>query len=1489
MEVDVGIFSKLQALRNWIHHSPHSTRELASHRLRISRVEQLEDRRFLSAASPLNVGVVYYDTHSGTNTTGSLFYINWNGGAPGTQLTQLTINTDQTGTGQLKGNPFFSTAAGGPGVYGWLAPTIVQQSGISSATVSAPNGTMQMTINFTNFQANGELVLNVALDDMDNSGNVNSIVNGAEFAGSTFTAVFTANHYYSTTATGTFVDAYDSQLTGLGLNLPPDNYNSAQPVWTVGSGGALALAVNTTPQPVWTAGTGTTVQQVPLPITLSGTVYLDSNLDNKQEPGEPGIGGVVLTLYSQNQSGAYLPMGQTATTDSNGDYQFNGVLPGTYEIVKTEPAGYFNVGASAGNVGGTADGTVTSPDILSNITLQGGDNSVQNDFGEAKPASIAGTVFVDSKGDNAYDPGDPLVSNVTVDLLNASGTQVAQTTTNANGAYSFTDLAPGTYSVQDVQPAGYFAEGALVGSAGGKVNGLNSLTNAVLGSGVAATGYDFYEQLPASIAGIVFVDNNGSGAYQSGDPLVPNVTVDLLNAAGTQVAQTTTNANGAYSFTGLVPGTYSVQDVQPAGYIPEGSLVGTAGGQVNGLNSLTNAVLGSGAVATGYDFYEQLPASIAGTVFVDNNGSGEYQPGDPLVPNVTVDLLNAAGTQVAQTTTNANGAYSFTGLAPGTYSVQDVQPAGYIPEGSLVGTAGGQVNGLNSLTNAVLGSGAAATGYDFYEQLPASIAGTVFVDTNGSGAYQPGDPLLPGVMVDLLNASGTQVAQTTTNANGAYSFTGLVPGTYSVQDVQPAGYIAEGSLVGTAGGQVNGLNSLTNVALGSGAVATGYDFYEQLPASIAGKVFVDLNGTGKYQSNDTLLPGVTIELLDGSGNQLAQTTTNANGAYSFTGLAPGTYGVDEIQPAGYFAAGDYVGTAGGQVDSPNVLINAPLGSGVAATGYDFYENLPITISGYVFQDGPPIQVPVGSPVPDITTVRTGQLTASDKRLAGVTLTLADSTGVPIPGSDGNNITTVTDANGYYQFTGLDPSGGYSVLAQQPTGYLPGIATVGSKGGIVVNRYSSPSPSTLKTLAVSPQTDDAIVHIFATSGTTASSYNFSEVLVQQVPNPPPPGPFPAPPFVFPTLPTPSWGGSPAGAGFYSPTASGATFMLLGGGGPPVADDTWHLSVIDGGQPRSLQDGTNVAGDVPNQYFNASDWTGNALTDGEWIIADHDGRPARRIVFGLHGAIPVTGDWDGDGHSKVGVFLDGQWFLDLNGDGRWDPGDLWARLGRDGDLPVAGDWDGDGKTDIGIFGRAWPGDAKALAAERGEPQPENRPTGRTKNIPPDAQEAADAVRLLKKTAHGRLRADVIDHVFRFGNPGDRAVVGDWKGTGIYTIGVFRNGTWYLDLNGDGKWGPEDIAVQYGQAGDIPVVGDWTGDGITKIGVFREGTFYLDTNNNHVLDAGDKVIHLGQAGDLPVAGDFDGDGVDVVGVYHDTGGAAPAQASAPAAVPVMSTAGH
>jgi hypothetical protein len=310
------------------------------------------------------------------------------------------------------------------------------------------------------------------------------------------------------------------------------------------------------------------------------------------------------------------------------------------------------------------------------------------------------------------------------------------------------------------------------------------------------------------------------------------------------------------------------------------------------------------------------------------------------------------------------------------------------------------------------------------------------------------------------------------------------------------------------------------------------------------------------------------------------------------------------------------------------------------------------------------------------------------------------------------------------------------------------------------------------------------------------------------------------------------------------------------------------VIDAGHPRVARRSTREGGLAfrPALWIERTEWQADRLRNGVWLVhgaAD----PAPHALFGLSEAIPVTGDFNGDGKTEVGIFYKGEWFLDLNGNGQWDAEDLWAKLGDEQDRPVTGDWDADGKDDIGIFGPKWPGDPIHLEHEAGLPDQDNQRVHklRAKNVPPNPEEATDGERLMRLTAQGKERADLIDHVFQFGGNNDVPIAGDWNGDGIRSIGVFRDGRWHFDMDGDGRWSDGDKVAEFGSKGDLPVVGDFNGDGIEEIAIFRDGKWIIDTNGNREIDATDRVLQFGQAGDKPVTGDFDGDGTDEPAIFR------------------------
>ena len=1040
------------------------------------------------------------------------------------------------------------------------------------------------------------------------------------------------------------------------------------------------------------------------------------------------------------------------------------------------------------------------------------------------------------------DAGEPGLAGVELTLYQWDGTQYVSTglttTTDANGHYEF-HVQPGKYQVHETQPSGYLSVGARAGTVDGSTRGsvadADTITEIEVTGSENSVHNDFGEVRPAGVSGYVYHDADNDGVFDSTESPIASTTVGLYDNTGTLLWTTQTDAAGFYSFTGLMPGAYSVHEVQPTGYLDGKDTAGSAGGTV-GNDEISNIQLVSGQTETNYNFGELLPGSISGRVYADSNMNCAYEVSEPLLEGVTIHLLDASGAIIATTQTDANGEYSFTGLAPGVYSVYEEQPAGYDDGCDHVGSVGGELLAPDSIIKIALPSGVDAVRYDFSEVERMELEGYAYVDSDNDGIKAAGEAGIAGVTLNLLDSSGTVVATTTTDDAGHYEFKNLKVGDYSIVEVQPDGYYDGLDTAGSLGGTSHNPNgdSITDIQGAPAAVGVNYNFGELLPGSISGHVHAETNGDCIQQPGEPSLAGVTIYLLDANGNRIASTTTDADGRYTFDNLKPfETYGVEEIQPADYLQGRDHVGSEGGSNPADNFLTEIAIGSGTNAVEYNFCEMTPAQISGYVFQDGESILVLPGDALPDVTTLRDGKLTGDDTRLAGVTIKLLDA--------DGNLVaTTKTDASGYYEFTGL-PYGDYTLVEVQPTGYIDSIDTPGSEGGTAA--------------AVG---GDRITQVHLDMGDNAVRYNFSEVAITPwVPEDDPdpdPDPEKEPEAIAATPPL-----TPAIPIIATETPNSP---LYGGGGTPLY--SWHLSVVDAGRPRRDQEaGIASAAQGPFTFVSATTWSRTDMAESHWMVGD--GNTSFEALFGQANAIPITGDFNGDGITEIGVFIDGQWFIDLNGNGVWDEGDVWYELGDQGDQPVTGDWDGDGKTDIGIYGPIWPGDIPASLVEPGIPDAANPPTERLKNMPPKEEEATSGERLIQRTPQSKIRADLIDHVFLYGDPENRAVAGDWNGDGIATIGVFNSGHWRLDVNGNGHIDEGDTKFGFGQDGDLPIVGDFNGDGIDEVGVYRAGTFYLDSNGDGKLGPEDAVIEKGGPNDRPVAGDFDGDGVDEVGVFQ------------------------
>lgn len=70
----------------------------------------------------------------------------------------------------------------------------------------------------------------------------------------------------------------------------------------------------------------------------------------------------------------------------------------------------------------------------------------------------------------------------------------------------------------------------------------------------------------------------------------------------------------------------------------------------------------------------------------------------------------------------------------------------------------------------------------------ATIGDFVWNDVNKNGGQDPGELGVPGVVVTAYNVSSNSVGVTTSTVNGAYAFTNLPPGTYTIGFQLPGGY-----------------------------------------------------------------------------------------------------------------------------------------------------------------------------------------------------------------------------------------------------------------------------------------------------------------------------------------------------------------------------------------------------------------------------------------------------------------------------------------------------------------------------------------------------------------------------------------------------------------------------------------------------------------------------------------------------------------------------
>ena len=586
------------------------------------------------------------------------------------------------------------------------------------------------------------------------------------------------------------------------------------------------------------------------PASLGDYVWFDANKDGIQDADEYGVAGVKVTLVDSLGNPVVDANGKTVepvTTDANGKYSFANLLPNvdrllaengndSYKVIFTLPAGYSATTSNAG------DSATDSNGLESSAILTQGEVNKTYDLGLVADGKIGDTIFwdVDNNGGSAPSGADKPLAGVKVTLTYTTPAGVEKTlttTTDKNGKYSFENLAPGDYKVTVDQdslatacPECTAQSHAPSGDVKASENQTLSLSSKVSLTPTSMTNEDQdWAFTAAADTAIKKAITTPSAEEQD--------TFDF--APGKEITYTLTLTNNGPSVaTGV-----TVSDKLPTGV----TFVSAQGdGSYNAetgkwdLSNLTIAkdevktititvrITGEGvgslitnvATITHQDQYGDNPTNnessasfkggynLGGTLYRDSDASYSKSNTEARFAGRTIALLDGNGNPILDkdghpvtTTTDENGNYQFTGLAPGNYKVSIVDPT----TGDLTGLTNTQAyNGRNATEASVTIGDSSVQGVDFGFVKPATIGDRVWNDQDRNGVDN-GEPGVPGVTVILKDASGNEVARTKTDANGNYRFEGVLPGTYSVSIEVPAGYeaVTTSKDVTVAEGEVN--------------------------------------------------------------------------------------------------------------------------------------------------------------------------------------------------------------------------------------------------------------------------------------------------------------------------------------------------------------------------------------------------------------------------------------------------------------------------------------------------------------------------------------------------------------------------------------------------------------------------------------------------------------------------------------------------------------
>lgn len=505
--------------------------------------------------------------------------------------------------------------------------------------------------------------------------------------------------------------------------------------------------------------------------TVSGVFFHDVNDNGLRDENEIGMLGAEVRLVSEDGE---IDLVQTPAED--GTYFFDGVMPGRYTLhyLLGEHREMAKVVEGGNTVAHDGPDTVYGP-----FEVVMGEALTLPVAGAVTLGNFSGAVFEDLNANGQWDEGEKALAGAAVTLTpDRTGIEAAQAVTGADGAFDLEGLRPAGYTLTVSLPEGYIFSCPLEGLAFGTLGEqslvcawqtLTDRTDKAIGA-----------VKPGSISGVIWLDENEDGARGEGELLMSGVSLELVDERGGTVVKRTASTDQGFRFDNVRPGTYTVRLTLPDQSSPAADSASTF--VANGLRmTQTGVTVEAGEDVDGLTTGLVSATSVAGRLYLDENGARTPLAG------VTVSLYKGGELSPLMTVlTDDSGRYRFDGLWPADYYLEAGLPSGTIfvrpddpnyESGASAVTASGEGAGTSELF--YLHMAQHRLDMDVIYIKPARVGDLAWLDENGNGLVDEGEPGIPGITVQLLQ-DGEAVYETVTDAYGYYLFTDVYPGAYTL-------------------------------------------------------------------------------------------------------------------------------------------------------------------------------------------------------------------------------------------------------------------------------------------------------------------------------------------------------------------------------------------------------------------------------------------------------------------------------------------------------------------------------------------------------------------------------------------------------------------------------------------------------------------------------------------------------------------------------------